>query len=278
MSNVASFPSPKRVHGLPYHSHNHTYSDPNNKPTASHSDSGPPHYKSRNRADHHRHERPNAKAKEAPPSSSASVLTRVSNKLPTAFIPQHRKQNKQDIQVSHIEIDIDQEDAVDGSSDEGCVVVDVSQRFIVADPPSSAKEKLVESDPHRLSQRQKQIDYGKNTLGYERYTELVPRNKRKKFVHPRTPDIKQVCSKRSWDGQVRKWRTQLHEFDLPASENEETPKLFSIGGGSAAHSQDKDDATTSSGSEGSTEKEVEVSAIFDDWDDDDDVLPAHYRY
>ena len=33
----------------------------------------------------------------------------------------------------------------------------------------------VEADPHRIAQRQKQIDYGKNTLGYQRYTEEVPR-------------------------------------------------------------------------------------------------------
>ena len=32
-----------------------------------------------------------------------------------------------------------------------------------------------EKDPHRIAQRQKQIDYGKNTLGYQRYTEEVPR-------------------------------------------------------------------------------------------------------
>jgi histone RNA hairpin-binding protein len=33
----------------------------------------------------------------------------------------------------------------------------------------------VESDPVRLAARQKQIDYGKNTLGYQKYVELVPR-------------------------------------------------------------------------------------------------------
>ena len=32
-----------------------------------------------------------------------------------------------------------------------------------------------ETDPHRLQQRQKQVDYGKNTLGYDRYLQLVPK-------------------------------------------------------------------------------------------------------
>lgn len=31
--------------------------------------------------------------------------------------------------------------------------------------------------------------------------------------HPVTPRKGQKCSKRSWDGQVRKWRRQLHSYD-----------------------------------------------------------------
>lgn len=47
-------------------------------------------------------------------------------------------------------------------------------------------------------------------------------------VHPRTPDIRQVCSKRSWDGQIRKWRRLLHEFDPPKDEDEEDPDQMVI--------------------------------------------------
>lgn len=32
-----------------------------------------------------------------------------------------------------------------------------------------------ETDPKRLEQRQKQIDFGKNTLGYDAYSQAVPR-------------------------------------------------------------------------------------------------------
>lgn len=70
-----------------------------------------------------------------------------------------------------------------------------------------------ETDPKKLASRQKQIDYGKNTTGYALYTAQVPRNQRKRGDHPWTPNKYQMCSKRSWDGQVRKWRRALHKFD-----------------------------------------------------------------
>lgn len=70
-----------------------------------------------------------------------------------------------------------------------------------------------ETCPKKLASRQKQIDYGKNTTGYAMYVAQVPRNQRKRGDHPWTPNKFQICSKRSWDGQVRKWRRALHKFD-----------------------------------------------------------------
>lgn len=80
-----------------------------------------------------------------------------------------------------------------------------------------AREKAQETDEHRIRARQKQIEFGYNTLGYARYIKLVPKDRRSfdKQRHPRTPDPYQVCSKRSYDGQIRKWRRLLHAYDPP---------------------------------------------------------------
>ena len=69
-----------------------------------------------------------------------------------------------------------------------------------------------EDDPHRIENREKQISYGKSSEGYINYVKYVPVSKRVRG-DPKTPDVEQVCSKRSWDGQVKKWRRALHAFD-----------------------------------------------------------------
>ena len=40
---------------------------------------------------------------------------------------------------------------------------------------SARQEREKETDAHKLSQRQKQIDFGKNTLGYQNYVKVWPR-------------------------------------------------------------------------------------------------------
>lgn len=86
------------------------------------------------------------------------------------------------------------------------------------DEPQEQPKPGVETDKHRLQQRQKQIDYGKNTIGYQKYIEAVPRDKRKKSKtgkvrDPATPDIYQKISKRGFDAQVKTWRRLLHVYD-----------------------------------------------------------------
>jgi len=75
---------------------------------------------------------------------------------------------------------------------------------------------IQELSARRLETRQKQIDIGKNTTGYQCYFIQVPKEKRKR-CDPQTPNIYQVCSKRSWDGQIRKWRRLLHKYDPPGT-------------------------------------------------------------
>jgi histone RNA hairpin-binding protein len=74
-----------------------------------------------------------------------------------------------------------------------------------------------ETDPSRLKQRLKQITWGKNTLGYDRYTALVPRCERRRddTTTPTTPDHTRVLAKRRWDGLVSAWRRALHAYDPP---------------------------------------------------------------
>ena len=85
---------------------------------------------------------------------------------------------------------------------------------------ASGAPKAKETDEHKLKQRQRQIDYGKNTLGYARYLELVNKSARK-GSDIWTPDIHAAMSKRAFDGCVRKWRRLLHAYDPPVEGDED---------------------------------------------------------
>eukprot|EP01018_Ginkgo_biloba_P035705 Gb_35891 [translate_table: standard] len=143
------------------------------------------------------------------------------------------------------------------------IVVDLSHKFTVK--TCSIKEEKLETDAHRLSQRQKQIDYGKNTLGYERYMELVPR-KQRKGSDPQTPDMNQACSKRRWDGRVRQWRRLLHAFDPPVGKDEENPELFFLGVKNKGDNiENQEMEVVEAGSPRNSIRADGNLAIYDDW-------------
>jgi len=93
---------------------------------------------------------------------------------------------------------------------------------VTANPPRP-KEK----DPKKLTNRQRQIDIGKNTEGYRHYIQDVARSDRT-VDHPWTPDKATECSTRSWQGVMRIWRRKLHFWDPEHVIRERQETFFNI--------------------------------------------------
>jgi len=77
---------------------------------------------------------------------------------------------------------------------------------------SCGKPKEKEFDADVLVRRQKQIDYGKNSVAYDNYVNKVPKDKRS-FNLPRTPDKNVKYSRRQWDGLIKAWKLQIHSWN-----------------------------------------------------------------
>ena len=66
-----------------------------------------------------------------------------------------------------------------------------------------------ETDPDVLERRQKQIDYGKNSVTYQNYRRLVIKAKRKNH-EPKTPRKNLKWPRRTWDTMIRWWKKDIY--------------------------------------------------------------------
>jgi len=77
---------------------------------------------------------------------------------------------------------------------------------------------IKETDEIVLKRREKQIEYGKNTLDYETYCRMIPKEERKDTM-PRTPAKHRKYSRREWDGVIKNWKQMIHALVARYNDN-----------------------------------------------------------
>ena len=128
-----------------------------------------------------------------------------------------------------------------------------------------------ETDQRKIEQRLKQVQYGYNTAGYDRYLQLVPKTLRGDYnTHPRTPDAYLLQSKRQWDGRVQKWRRELHKWD-PEGINDASAAVATIAGVDGDAEPGQGEAEVVDAAPDAAEADGGAGGEAND-DDDDDVL------
>jgi len=92
----------------------------------------------------------------------------------------------------------------------------------------SKKDVELETDPVVLERRQKQISYGKNTVDYDRYLQMVKKEERIKGM-PQTPDKRKKYSRRQWDGMIKNWKLRIHKVASEENMENESGRSSSVG-------------------------------------------------
>lgn len=143
----------------------------------------------------------------------------------------------------------------------------------VSDKYKMDKEKLaknLECDAETLRKRQKRINYGKVTPEYQRYLVEVARKKREPY-HPKTPNKFRKCSRRKFDGLIKKWRKLLHVWD-------ENPDLLP----EFKNSIENDEPDSKEENDFGGASNIEISYNVDDYeiidDDVDEIVNNQWLY